>query len=178
MKIYVDMDGVLSDLDGSLAVWGGVSLNFVRSNLDYRESLIRDRVSRMGLSHWESLTPLNQEKWRFDLRALKEAGHEIEILTSYGTWDSLEIGPLSHQGKCNWLKSNYGDLFKEGVLTGFNGVERCTDKSLFSKPGTLLIDDSPKNVSEFSEGFGIAFLYSENRHSEVLRSTFHKLSGG
>ena len=46
MKIYVDMDGVLSDLDGSLAVWGGVSLNFVRSNLDYRESLIRNRVSQ------------------------------------------------------------------------------------------------------------------------------------
>lgn len=164
MKIYVDMDGVLSDLDGSLAVWGGVSLNFVRSNFDFRESLIRNRVSRMGLSHWESLLPLNKEKWKSDLRALKKAGHEIEILTSYGTWDPLEIGPLSHQGKCNWLRSNYGDLFAKGVLTGFNGVEKCTDKSLFSKPGTLLIDDSPKNIEEFMRGQGRAILYRTESH--------------
>ena len=167
MKIYVDMDGVLSDLDGALCLFGGVSRS-VLQNPNLRQSLIQARVSSMGLSHWESLKPLNPGLWDKDLRELRKAGHEIEILTSYGSWDVLEVGPKSHQGKCNWLRAHYSALFAEGVITGFNGVEKCWQKRLFSESGTYLLDDSEENVKGFLLGGGSAWTYSAEKHSEAL----------
>lgn len=166
MKIYLDMDGVLSDLDGALALFGGVDLNTLQKDETLRSRLIRERVSKLGLDHWESLEPLNKELWEKDLRSI--AWGNVEILTSYGTWKSLEIGPMSHQGKCNWLKAHYGNLFDEGIISGFNGVEKCENKELFSGVNTCLIDDSQENCKRFSRRLGVAFLYTQKNHSEII----------
>lgn len=175
MKIYLDMDGVLSDLDGALCLFGGVSQETLQ-DAEERQSLIRARANSMGISHWETLKPLNQGSWKRTLREIRKEGHEIEILTSYGTWDCLEVGPKSHQGKCNWLRVYYGDLFKEGVLTGFNGVERCWQKRLFSEPGTLLLDDSPQNIEDFHRGQGKALLYRADSHETFFAALLSLLS--
>ena len=166
MKIYLDMDGVLSDLDGALALFGGVDLSTVQKDAILRNRLIRERVSKLGLEHWESLEPLNKEQWEKDLRSISWG--EVEILTSFGTWNPLEIGPLSHQGKCNWLKTHYGNFFDEGIISGFNGVEKCEHKELFSGLNTCLIDDAQENCSRFSRRLGVAFLYTQENHSEVI----------
>ncbi len=175
MKIYLDMDGVLSDLDSALCLFGGVSIRALQDS-DLRQGLIRARVASMGLSHWESLKPLNPDLWERDLRELRKAGHEIEILTSYGSWDALEIGPKSHQGKCNWLRAHYSALFDENVITGFNGVERCWQKRLFSEFGTYLLDDSEENVKGFLLGGGSARIYSAEKHSETLSEVRKSIS--
>lgn len=167
MKIYLDMDGVLSDLDGALCLFGEVSRETLRDEA-LRQTLIRERAKSLGLLHWESLAPLNRASWEKDLRVLHAYGNDIEILSSYGTWDPLEVSPMSHQGKCNWLRTYYGGLFTEGIISGFNGVEKCGSKKLFSLPGTLLIDDSPDNVAAFKSRGGEAFLYRADAHSTIL----------
>ena len=169
MLIYFDMDGVLSDLDGYLADFAGTSLQEIQSDQDFRFKVVQDSVLQQSFSHWLGLKALQKSSWKSLMRRLRSLGHELEILTSYGSWDPLVVGPRAHTGKIRWLEMHYSDIFEEKVLTGFNGVETCKQKQFYSQPGSVLVDDQPSNVEEFNNGFGTAFLFNGDIEDLIAR---------
>ena len=166
MLIYVDMDGVLSDLDGYLAEYAGVPLQKIKFDRVFRDGVVRRSVGAKGLLHWQNLKALDLEFWRGKMSDWHSQGHSIEILTSYGSWDPLHVSPMAHMGKTIWMRTYYGDLFEAGVLSGFNGVEKCGHKGFFSRPGSLLVDDQEGNCEDFSRGGGSSILYRNPKDLE------------
>jgi hypothetical protein len=159
MLIYVDMDGVLSDLDGYLADYAEVPLHRIKFDREFRAGVVRKSFNSKGLLHWHSLKPLDRDFWHSKMREWHEAGHRIEILTSYGSWDPLHVSPMAHMGKTTWMRTHYGDLFEAGVISGFNGVEQCGQKGFFAERGALLVDDQEENCEDFICEGGEAVLY-------------------
>jgi len=178
VKVYFDMDGVLSDLDGDLAKTAQVPLGKILSDPQFRLGVVKQRVATTGLLHWVGLKPLHPHLWKALMRNLREEGHTLEILTSYGSWDPLEVGPSAHLGKCQWLRQHYGDIFAEGVVTNFNGVETCDQKQFFAAPDSILIDDQIDNIEQFRNAGGKGVWYCGDHHKESLKSLRAALAGG
>jgi len=168
--IYWDMDGVLTDLYGTLATHHGVGRDFLHADDDRCHELYTDWAhSRGGLDVSFTEIAANQLS---DMRRLMQdlhlRGHRQEILTSYGVYDALEMGALIHMGKRLWLLEHYRDYFEQGVLSGFNGVAHSRLKALFAGPRTVLIDDSPENVKSFCQAGGEGVLYSLADHGALV----------
>ncbi len=152
---YIDMDGVLSDLDGKLSEDFGVPLLELRENPTLRSSLIAIRLSRMGADHYLTLPPISLESRRCLMKHLSSLG-SVEILTSLGG-SGFDRG-VGYKGKEGWVRKFYGDLVESGVLSGFNVVSKCVRKAGFGKPGDFLIDDQEENVRGFKASGGSAVL--------------------
>ena len=170
MIVYFDMDGVLSDLDGMLAKFANVPLSKIQDDPDFRLGVVKKSVGERSLMHWTSLPALHKDSWKSLMGELKGRGHDLNILTSYGSWDPLVVGPLAHLGKTMWLHNHYGDLFGDGTLSDFNGVEKCNQKRFFADTDSILIDDQEGNISSFRSRGGGSILYSQSSHEGCLRS--------
>tara|TARA_R110000824_G_scaffold95253_8_gene229139 strand:- start:469 stop:1020 length:552 start_codon:yes stop_codon:yes gene_type:complete len=161
--IYVDMDGVLADLDGMLASQFGLDEATLLSDRQRRSDLITESIKKNGLQHWLSIPPIHPEKWYQALGLWDVRGSRLEVLTSYGEQNVGDYGSRAHGMKVSWLRSFYDSTF-----AGFNGVQFCEQKALFARPHTILIDDQPDNVRGFNEAGGIGILYTAATHGAVI----------
>lgn len=167
--ILLDLDGVLADCVGAMAVvhdkdpslvtkWGieecwNISSEELWSPLDY--------------NFWSNL-PLTREAHQVVGYCSRAVGAEnICILTSPSRNDGCM------DGKRDWVKNNF-PYFSKRLLIG-----SC--KYFCASPQSLLIDDSEKNVDLFIEHGGQAFLFprpwnksrDEKEPIELLRAALH-----
>jgi len=180
MVIFVDMDGVLSDLDGQVARRADVNIERLGKDRELRRELIINSIRSQGLEHWTGLAPMNKQDWVRKFRTWTSWGHQVEILTSYGidfsplhTKDHgllgrFELEALAHRGKAQWLETHYGDQCLDNSIRAFNGVGTCGGKARFGRPDTLLIDDQPENVREFRAAGGSSLQYRADQHDAVM----------
>jgi FMN phosphatase YigB (HAD superfamily) len=193
MLIYLDMDGVLTDLDENVAQRADVSMQKMADPV-IRTQLIRNSIQSRWLGHWTELGAPNKAAWRRLIRRWTSAGHKVEILTSYGTsnfgmhhegegYPPPAMGAIAHMGKVRWLLNHYAQEFPgpgqryNGSITGFNGVEKCEQKAHFAGPDRLLIDDQPENVEQFKAAGGRAVLYERVHHDELMDALDLELMG-
>ena len=147
--VYLDMDGVLVDLErGSIDVHGKI-LNDVPKPERW------DKINAIK-NFWKELNwmPGAKKMWDF----LKP--YTPSIMSAWTKHD-----PNSAKGKEDWLKDHVGSLSRSRI----NLVMR-QDKKRFAKDGrtgapNILIDDHPKNIGEWEANGGIGI-----HHTSVNRT--------
>ena len=150
-QIYIDLDGVLADFESGVA--------------GYKESdtVMWNFVNSIGPSFWENLSFLEngKELWEHikPLRPIILSAHPKK--SEVGEKMVKEV----IEGKRNWIKKHLGPEFASSAKI----VDR-SEKKLYAKSNTILIDDYIKNVTEFKEagGLGIHFNDAKVAIEEVI----------
>ena len=143
-RIYCDMDGVLCDFEYAAnrvtgQVWGGL-----RTGQDWGS--IRKTKNFWSTLPWKSG---GRQLWNY----IKK--FDPHILSAYSTED-----PNCKPGKRRWLSNNLG-------LSGSRiNLVRRSEKRNFAMDGrrpAILIDDYPKNISDFKSAGGIGIVHSNTQ---------------
>lgn len=165
--VLFDLDGVLVDMIGGVAVLFGVSGEDVLRSWTPGEYDILPAIQRavslsgsVGLdtpssesSIWRKIDACGEDFWKtliphedgIDLlNCVIEAGHECAICSTPSAHHS------SAAGKVAWIQTWIPKMRRRFVLTPM--------KHLLAKPGVVLIDDHDKNVEAFRAAGGEADL--------------------
>lgn len=143
-RIYCDMDGVLCDFEYAAnrvtgQVWGGL-----RTGQDWGS--IRKTKNFWSTLPWKSG---GRQLWNY----IKK--FDPHILSAYTTED-----PNCKPGKNRWLRNNLG-------LSGSRvNLVRRSEKQNFAMDNrrpAILIDDYPKNISDFKSAGGIGIIHSNTQ---------------
>jgi len=152
-RIFVDMDGVLSDfvsaalqLHGRLdalegwppGVWDMPRVVGM-SSADFW-----GRIARRGEDFWAKLRPY---PWADELIRLVQEFAPFTILSSPSNQ------PSCLSGKMVWLQKQFSPAFRDFLIG--------PPKYLCAKPGVVLIDDSDDNIARFRQHGGEAILFPQ-----------------
>ena len=148
-KLYLDMDGVICDFEGSFSSF-------------YGQDTLKNRDKKLWTQEWpnfilekkgfESLPwwPGGEELIKFAKEVAKK-GIDVEILTSSG-------GEKYHnevaEQKMAWLKKN-GIAFKPNVVPGRR------HKKDYAGKGIILVDDTEDVIKAFNKAGGIGILHKD-----------------
>ena len=162
-KLYLDMDGVLSDFEGSFSG-------------HYGPDSLKSRDKKMWIEEWPDFI-LNKKgfenlPWWPDGRKMIEfakelvrKGVEIEILTSSG---GEKYHDEVREQKISWLKKN-GIDFKPNVVPGRK------HKKDFAGPNIVQVDDTLDVIQDFNRAGGIGIHHKDlNVTLEKLKSLMNK----
>ena len=149
--IFLDMDGVCCDFDSGVArllnkklpsVWPlGKSVGDVLDT-DFEE--VREAVERKGEKFW---TELHAYPWFKTLYKALEKEADVFFLTSPGPHAS------AGSGKQRWLNTQFGRYCDNLIVT--------RHKYLLAKDDAWLVDDSERNIKEFSDAGGKVVLFPQ-----------------
>lgn len=103
---------------------------------------------------------------------LRAKGIDVQILTSFGVHDPLEMGSEACRAKTDFLRQWYGDLFKDGTISQSNGVANSRVKQNCATPDSVLLDDYDRNIEQWRAAGGTGFLYREYEHDEVFKKVY------
>lgn len=146
MNIYLDMDGVIADWDGSVEKLVGKP----RSEISKRQ--VWKAINKKGFDFWANLDPY---PWAMDLVM------ELKALGKVTICSSPSHDPMSVGGKLEWLQKFFGRRnFRDFIFT--------PQKHLLSRRGDFLIDDREKHADSFSAGGGTGILFPQpwNRNKD------------
>lgn len=149
-KIYVDMDGVLTDWEKQFKHYsGGVPVETYEAE---HGSVNRYKfVKKNSPEFYATMGWMSDGKLLYNF--LKDL--PIEILTH-------ATDAEANAGKLTWLKNN-------NITANSHLVRHRADKANYAKSDTILIDDKPETIDEFNKADGIGIL-----HTDAL-STINKL---
>lgn len=154
IKIYLDMDGVLSDFEGAFAK-------------EYGQDTLKNRDKKIWTTEWPDFI-LNKKgfatlpKWPGCdelVNFVSELGIPIEILTSSG---GLKYHNEVKEQKLEWLIEN-NISFKPHVVPGRK------HKKEYALPNVVLIDDTLDVIESFNKAGGIGI------HHKNLGETIERL---
>ena len=140
-RIFVDMDGVLADF--VQGVQGPKYLNGPLTDHLYDDNKIE--LSNKGLFKDLPLMPGMKDL----INAVKDTGVYWEILTCTGELNRKKVA----QDKTIWIRKHVDP----GVVITctFKGEQ----KAAYAKPGSILIDDRPRNIKAWTDAGGIGILH-------------------
>lgn len=138
-KIYVDMDGVLSDFNVSFEKIDGRTTKQVEKEGDEE---FWEHVTKGGLKFWSEMpwTKSGKKLWNY------VKNKDVAILSS----PARRI-PDSIRGKQIWIGKNLGNpsvIFK-----------RAREKREYANENSILIDDLKKNIQQWKASGGIGILF-------------------
>ena len=110
------------------------------------------RIRGAGADFWAELQPL---PWMPYLLLLAQESAEVVYLVS-----APDRHASSYDGKLRWIQTHLGPKFHDYVLT--------EHKSLFARPGSVLIDDREETVLRFAGPcYGGAAILFPSRHNRL-----------
>lgn len=141
-KIYVDMDGVLTDWEKQFKRYsGGIPVETYEA--EHGSTKRYEFVKKNSPGFYSSM------EWMPDGKLL------------YGFLKDLPIEILSHatdpqaaDGKLQWLKNN-------NIAAKPNLVPNRSDKSKYANQDAILIDDKPETIDEFNKAGGVGILHTD-----------------
>ena len=144
--VYVDMDGVLANFDdGFLQLTG-------RTTDSTPDSELWGAIEKHGKDRFFSeleWMPGGQGMWQF----ISENFLKVKILSALGR--SNKIDNKTSIGKLAWLRHNIPSL----QLDDIHLVENKHKKRCYSRPGDIIIDDTPVVIQEWVQKGGIGILH-------------------
>ncbi len=160
-KIYLDLDGVMSDLRKKWSELIGEPFTQERYlvDRDFRNRVWREtnRALKRGEQVWYDLDlmPDAMTLWRF------LEPHDVEVLTATGRSHMDKIRDMKHR----WVAEKLGSHIK--VNTTRDGVE----KAQFAGDNKILIDDQQKNIDAWEREGGIGVFHTDADSTiKVLRT--------
>jgi 5'(3')-deoxyribonucleotidase len=150
--VFIDMDGVLANLDRGLFEMFGVEEPEGSRDRLFKEYL--PAYTEAGMFYKQPVLGHAQELVRL-LCMLHYTGEiNIAICTSTGQF----YRPVSEvrDQKSKWIETHFPDLVDIPFCTTTSG----RDKSILAHPKAFLIDDHYKNVDRFIEAGGHACIYN------------------
>ena len=152
MIIYCDMDGVLCDFERQWARTNKLPFSkFQTLNIHDRWEKVRQHGS-----FWETIP------WKGDGRTLWNyiKKHDVRILSAYSSSD-----PNCMAGKRKWLSKNVS------ISNAKIHLVTRSQKQIYSKKNTILIDDYIRNIKEFNAkgGIGIRHKTASQTISELKK---------
>lgn len=185
--IYVDLDGVLCDfVSAALTVhkkdpaeamkeWPPGDYDALPKLCGVDEESFWQGVNDYKTS-WATGSPQGAALWQHEIKAYPWADLLWNLCEERAaTWvmTSPARSPGSAYGKIAWLQAWKGVTFRKYVI--------APNKSHLSRPGTLLLDDDPKNVQKWREGGGEALLFPRlwndrhERHERPMETVIPEL---
>lgn len=169
--IYCDMDGVLADFDKGLMQLsnGKNSFEFYKeSNPQGMWNLIRDQ-SDNGIKFWATLPKIEPDAdmlWKF----INSLGYTVKILSSTASRQS-KINSADI-GKRTWLSTKLIPVPQEEniILVDSSDAKR----QYAAGPNHILIDDRPKNISQWRSAGGVAI---EHKNATQTISELKRILG-
>jgi len=151
MKLYLDMDGVLSDFITGVCGWLGV-------RNPYQPPAVNGAINNwntpplVGIKEEDFFTPCWRTEFWANLPRTREAGDIMELVADFkpivlsspsGDHDACR------EGKTSWLSKHFGEY----------GLDLITERSKekYAK-GNVLIDDNDDNCEKWIANGGRAFL--------------------
>ena len=158
-KIFLDLDGVISDFMGSAMPHFGVNAELdaeVREAMKIKESDLIEKEIGTG-RFWKTIDKLGEEWWAempllpwgkdlFELSVSLVGKKNVFFLTSPSNKH------FSSSGKILFLQKHFRGT-RQFILT--------PHKYLLATPDTLLVDDTPKKLNKFTEAGGQGLLWPQ-----------------
>lgn len=159
--LYIDMDGVLADLDEGLRSHHNLA-DHVRLSLGEKQQNWLDALRPFtDADGFANLKILNEMAWMVS-DFVQQKWMRCEILTSHGSfyYDPRIVG----YQKRLWLMKH----FKYSLASiPFNLVHSGVAKAAYAHGGHILIDDTLRNCQAFEEAGGTAFHVQEGESAEL-----------
>jgi hypothetical protein len=148
MKIYLDIDGVLSDFEQRYVEKFG---EFPK-DLDKRREHFWDNWKKFVDDKDFETLPLHKDATKLlaAVKILHDAGIPVEILSSSGGGYSHEV--VAHQ-KRKWLNDH-------GITYNANIVPGGGHKAKYASPWNILVDDTQNVIDRYRAARGTAIHYT------------------
>lgn len=157
-KIYVDMDGVLTDFDGQFFKFFKKRPTDIKSDKEFWEM-----VDKGGLKFWVDMPWLEGSKkfWNY----VKQFNPTILSAPARSL-------PQSPKGKKIWVKR---ELHNTPLI-----LKRARNKKEYADKNSILIDDMKQNISDWNNagGIGILFRSPEQAIKDLKKVLVSEQSGG
>ena len=147
IKLFLDMDGVLTDFTGACEKLGE-NMVFLYSTDKER---FWKRVSSAGTGFWADMPWMEGGKELHGF--LKSSGFSPKILSALPNPDLKAALAHARKGKRSWLRRELGICYAEEAILCFR-----PEKALHSGISRVLIDDNSDNIREWEEAGGIGIL--------------------
>lgn len=149
-KVYLDMDGVLSDFDGMLRQhWP--------DHVPFSNHLPNDIF-------WKRVKDI-PDFW-LNMPKFPGADDLFNYINTFALPMEILTAPASSDPRCKLQKEQWAE--KHGFKLPIN-FSKASEKRHFAKPGHVLIDDNENNVKDWIEDGGIGILHID------LESTLKQL---
>lgn len=140
--ILLDMDGVIADFAGASCKLHGQPPVYDCWNYFEKWGISEDEfwapINAAGRDFWANLD---------DCPGADELIAEVSrIDPEFHICTKPSHDPMCMAGKLDWIKRKFGSQFRRYIFT--------PNKSLLSRPGRMLVDDSDENITEWAGGGG------------------------
>jgi len=148
IKLFLDMDGVLTDFTAACEKIGG-NMMFWYSN---DRELFWKKITFAGIEFWSEMSwmPGGQELHGF----LRSSGFCPTILSALPGPERKKALTNARKGKIKWIRKELGPSYAEAAILCYR-----PEKALQSGLARVLIDDNSENIREWEEAGGIGILH-------------------
>jgi 5'(3')-deoxyribonucleotidase len=160
-KIYLDLDGVLADLDARLLSLSGKKFS------DFPSTSAAWKVFGQYKNLFADVPKMSDaDQLVAGVQQLAKQHHcTVEILTAIPLLTTM---PSAENDKHEWVKKHFGNI-------PFNIGPHAKDKWKHCRAGDILIDDKLLNIQQWNDVGGFGILHTDARHSlNQLRDHFNK----
>jgi|TARA_A100000171_G_C2075714_1_gene117076 hypothetical protein len=141
-KIFVDMDGVLANF-----VEGVESAKYLNGPFEKQSDYDQRKVELSNAGLFFDLPPMNDMRTLVDY--VKSTGIDWEILSCSGEQNRDKVA----KDKFKWIRKHVDiDVLVTCTLKG-------KEKAVFARPGHVLIDDKPSNITAWQKAGGIGIYH-------------------
>jgi hypothetical protein len=151
IRLFLDMDGVLTDFTGACEKLGD-DMMFWYSN---DKELFWKKIASAGIEFWSEMPwmPGGKELHGF----FRSSGFFPTILSALPGPERKKALTYAREGKIKWLRKELGPSYAETAIL-------CCrpEKALQSGAARVLIDDNSENIREWEEAGGIGILHKSS----------------
>lgn len=161
--IFIDMDGVLADLDTAFIKWSGYHPDHHDDRSAFFHEFLPEYTKQNGFFTQETM-PLCKKLVDVLISFKKNYGVNLAILTSAGYFVKPNTDVVIQKKK--WIEKNVNQF----SYIPFCATSSGFDKSFFAHQNAFLIDDHEKNIIEFINKGGNGFIYKEECFDELVKA--------
>jgi len=147
-KIFVDMDGVITDLKKEFLSTGKCTEEEFKSHIN--DEIFWKIANEAGIEFWSKMewAPNGKELWNLVLP------YSPIVLSAY-----TKDGIYTKDGKKIWIKNNLGNVKYILCLR--------EDKQKYANSNSILIDDREDNIREWRQRGGVGVLYNHKDFDNI-----------
>jgi 5'(3')-deoxyribonucleotidase len=144
---YVDMDGVIADFDKKYFEISGKLADSVSDQELWKAIETHGKAKFFAEMPW---MPDGKTLWNY----VNQNFLKVKILTALGKTDAVD--GQSTKGKREWLRHNIPALSDSDIIM----VRNRHQKKRYSSPQSIIIDDTPVVIEEWTQKGGIGILHT------------------